>query len=128
MMMLDIEQTQPALLAHGQCDKAAKLDQFRLREVLVEPLPKRVISINVPGDRLGVRKRRFLPFILTRRLLKIEQVVILRLFEAGLGGFERALVAAVLAVNRSRNIDPAEFFDAMIADAVLEYVVPGIGE
>jgi hypothetical protein len=37
--MLDVEQPQPALLAEGQGDKTAQLDQFRFGEMQVQPLP-----------------------------------------------------------------------------------------
>jgi hypothetical protein len=44
-VVLDVEQPQPALLAHRQGDEAAELDQFGLGEVLVQPLPQRVTGI-----------------------------------------------------------------------------------
>src|SRR5256885_10011410 len=39
LMVLDVERAQPALLAHGDRNEIADLDQFRLTEVLVQPRP-----------------------------------------------------------------------------------------
>jgi hypothetical protein len=41
-VVLDVERPQPALLAHCQGDKAAKLDKLGLAEVPVQPLPELV--------------------------------------------------------------------------------------
>ncbi len=48
LMMVDVEKPQPALLPKRQTDHAPDLDQFRLAEVFVEPVPKRVIRVEVP--------------------------------------------------------------------------------
>ena len=37
--VIDVEQAQPALLAEGEADHAAELDELRLAEVAVQPLP-----------------------------------------------------------------------------------------
>ena len=68
------ERAQPALLAHGDGDEVADLDQFRLAEMLVQPRPERVVGRQVPGDRLGVGERRLLPLVVARRALEIDQV------------------------------------------------------
>src|SRR5206468_1800274 len=127
-MMLDVQQAQPTLLAHGQCDKAAELDELRLGKMFIEALPERVISGEMPGDRCRIGERCFLPFVVASRFPEIKQVIVLRFLEPRLGRFERTLIAAVLAVDRSSNIDAAELFDAMVADPVFENVAPRIGE
>jgi hypothetical protein len=60
-MVLDVERAQPALLAHGQGDEIADLDQLRLAEVLVQARPELVVDRQIPGDRLGIGERRLLP-------------------------------------------------------------------
>ena len=60
-MMVDVEQPQPALLAHRQRDEAAELDQLGLGEVGVQPLPERVIGVEPPGNRLCISQRCLLP-------------------------------------------------------------------
>ena len=40
----------------------------------------------------------------------------------------RALVAAILALHRARDVEPAQLLDGVIEHAVAENVVPGIGE
>src|SRR5579872_4146780 len=82
LVMLDVQQPQPALLAHGQGDEAAELDQFRLGEVLVQPLPQRVVGVQPPRDRLRVGQRRLLAFGEPGRGLEVEQVVVLSLAQA----------------------------------------------
>ena len=73
--MLDVERAQPALLAHGERDEVADLDQLRLAEVLVQPRPELVVDRQVPGDRLGVGQRGLLLLAVLRRGLEIDQVL-----------------------------------------------------
>src|SRR3954453_21689151 len=54
LVVLDVEQPQPALLAKGQADRAAELDELGLGEVRVHPLPERVVGVEPPGNRPGV--------------------------------------------------------------------------
>src|SRR5882762_8343186 len=75
LMVVDIEQPQPALLPHGERDEAAQLDQLGLVEVPVEPFPERIIGVQVPGDCLGIRKRRLLPLVVIAGLLEVQQVL-----------------------------------------------------
>ena len=65
--MLDVERAQPALLAHGQRDEVADLDQLRLAEMLVQPRPELVVDRQIPGDRLGIGQRRLLLVVVARR-------------------------------------------------------------
>ena len=128
LMVLDIERPQPALLAHGQGHEIADLDQFGLAEMLVQARPERVVDRQVPGDRLRVGQRRLLALVVAARALEIDQVAVIVLDDALLGRLDGALVAAELAQHRARHVDAAEFLDAVVGDAVLEHVAPGIGE
>jgi hypothetical protein len=62
-MVLDVEQPQPALLAEGERDEAAKFHQFRLGEIAVQALPAGVVVRQLPGDGLRVGERRLLPAV-----------------------------------------------------------------
>ena len=128
LVVFDVQRAQPALLAHGDGDEVADLDQFGLAEMLMQARPQLVAGRQVPGDRLGVGQRRFLPLVVTRRALEIDQVGVVVLLEAGLGRLDRALVAAELAQHRTRDVDAAQLLDLVVGDAVLEHVAPGVGE
>ena len=122
------KRAQPALLAHGDGDEIADLDQLRLAEMLMQARPQFVAGRQIPSDRLGVSERGLLPLVVTRRALEIDQVGVVVFLEAGLGRLDRALVAAELAQHRTRDVDAAQLLDVVVGDAVLEYVAPGIGE
>ena len=106
----------------------AELDDLRFAEMLLQPLPQRIVSGEIPGDGFSISQRRFLTLIVALGFFKIEQVHVVRLGEALLGGFDRALIAAIFAFHRMRDIDAAEFLDRMVHDAVAEHGVPGIGK
>src|SRR5687767_9346658 len=128
LVVVDIQQAQPALLAHGERDEAAELDELGLAEMAVEALPESIVGIEMPGDGLGVRERRLLLFGIAARFLEVEKVFHLVLHEARGGGLDRALVAAVVALHRARHVQPAQLLDRVVAYAVAEEVAPGIGE
>src|SRR5712691_2438848 len=129
LVVLDVEQPQPALLSHGERDEAAQLDQLRLAEVPVHPFPERVVSVDVPSDRFGISERRFLALVEARRFFEIEQVLHVVLDDlAARRRFDRALIAAILALHRARHVEPAQLLYRVIAHAVLEDIAPGIGE
>ena len=127
-MVLDVQRPQPALLPHGGRDEVAQLDQLRLAEVAVQALPEGVVGGKVPGDRLGVRERRLLPFAVALRLLEIEQLAVVLLDEAGAGGLHRPLVSAVLAFDRPGDVHAAQFLEIVVGHPVLEDVPPGVGK
>src|SRR4030095_16626375 len=60
LVVVDIQKTQPALLAKRKADEAAELDELGLAEVPVQARPERVVGVEAVDDRLGVRERRFL--------------------------------------------------------------------
>src|SRR5262249_51943440 len=110
-------------------DHAAELDQLGLVEVPVHAIPERVVDRRVPGDRLGVGKRRLLALVVARRFLELEQVPDLVLDQGAAGRrLDRALVAAVLALDRARHVEAAQLLDRVVEHAVPEDVAPGIGE
>src|SRR5467141_891707 len=129
LVVVDIEQPQPALLPHGERDEAAQLDQLGLVEMPVEPFPERIIGVQVPGDCLGIRKRRLLPLVVIAGLLEVQQVLDVILQDgAARGRLDRALIAAVFALNGARYVKPAQLLDRVITHAVLEDVAPGVGK
>ena len=44
LVVLDIQRPQPALLAHGDRNEVADLDQLRLREIPVQAFPQRIVG------------------------------------------------------------------------------------
>src|SRR5262245_37438527 len=129
LVVVDVEQPQPALLAQRQPDHATELDQLGFVEVLVHALPERVIGRGVPGDRLGVGERGLLALVVALRFLELEQVPDVVLDQrAARRRLDRALVAAVLAFHRARDVEAAQLLDRVIEHAVPEDVPPGIGE
>src|ERR1700722_18746184 len=128
LVVLDVQEPQPALLAHGQGDEAAELDQFRLGEMPVKPVPQLIAGVQVPRDRLRVGQRRLLAFGEGGRALEVEQVVVLPLAQALGPGLLRALVPAVLAFHRARYVHPAQFLDRVVAYSVAEDRFPRPGE
>src|SRR5262249_48394184 len=119
---------QPALLPHGDRNEIADLHQLRLGEMLAQPRPELVVGGQIPGDRLGVGERRLLTLVVTVGALEIDQVAIVVLDQSGARTFHRALVAAVFAFDRARDIDAAQLLDAVIGNAFLENGAPGVGE
>src|SRR5262245_43239448 len=94
----------------------------------MQPLPERVVAVEVPGDRLGVSERGLLALAVARRLLEVEQVHHVILDYAGAGGLDRALVAAVIALHRARHVQAAQLLDGVVAHAAVEEIAPGVRE
>src|SRR5262249_30876751 len=99
LVVLDVEQPQPALLAHGQGNEAAKLHQLGVGEMLVETAPERIGGLQPPCNRRRLGQSGPLPSPLPLRGFEVEQVVILSFVEALRPGLLRSLVAAVLTFN-----------------------------
>src|SRR5258708_38650158 len=97
-MMLDVQGAEPLLLAQRDGDEVTKLDQLRLTEVLAQPLPEGVVGLEAPDDGVGIGERRLLARAVARRLLELEKGEIVLLLQPRLGRFDRALMAAVLAL------------------------------
>src|SRR5699024_10629104 len=62
------------------------------------------------------------------RGLEVEQLVVLALDQPLRAALHRALVAAVLALDRARHVDAAELLERVLDDAVAEQRVPGVRE
>ena len=73
-MMLDVEQTQPALLPEGEADHAADFDQFRFAEMLVHAIPERIVGIEVPRNRFGVSEHSLLTVIEAGGFLEVQKI------------------------------------------------------
>ena len=99
--MADAESFDPALLAQGQPDEKAQLDQFRYREMLIEFLPKSIVgNIGVPRDGARIGQRDFLALGELVRIGKIQQFVILVFRESLPSSLDGALNPSIFAVNR----------------------------
>lgn len=95
--------------------------------MLVKLRPERVVGdLSVPDDGAGVREGSFLPFRELVRLGEIQQLVVLRFGESLPSGPDGALDPSVLALNRFRYVDAAEFFKTVVQDAVAEGQLPGL--
>src|SRR5258708_7712038 len=108
LMVVNVEQPQPALLPHGERDEAAQLDQLGLAEMPVEPVPERIIGVQVPRDCLGIRKRRLLALVVIAGLLEVQQVLDVILHDGTASGrLDRALIASLeTALQGRRERDP----------------------
>src|SRR5882757_3572929 len=95
----------------------------------VEPVPEGIIGVQVPGDCLGIRKRRLLALVVVAGLLEVQQVLDV-IFHDGTARsrLDRALIAAVFALNGARYVEPAQLLYGVITHAVLEDVAPRVGE
>ena len=57
-----------------------QLDDLRLAEVQVEPLPEGIVgSLGIPDDRARVEERCLLAIVVAARALEVEQLVVIRL-------------------------------------------------
>ncbi len=75
---MDVQSLDPPLLAKGECDEEAELDQFGLGKVVVQFRPQGVVGeFGIPRNRLCVGKCRLLPFLVLRRVAELEQVRVL---------------------------------------------------
>ena len=128
LVVLDVEGAQPPLLAHGQRDKIADLDQLGLAEMFVQASPEPVVGGEIPGDGFGISERRLLALVIAARALEIDEVAVIVLNEPLGRCFDRPLVAAEFAKDGSRHIDAAKLLDGVISDPVLEDVPPTVCE
>src|SRR5918995_576504 len=128
LVVIDVEQPQPRLLAEREPDHAAQLDELGLAEVRVEALPERVVGRAGPDDRLRVRERGLLALAVRVGRLEVQQLVVLALDEPALPTGLGALVAAVLALDAAGYVDAAELLERMVDDAVAEQGIPRVGK
>src|SRR5438034_1782796 len=77
----------------------------------------------------SIRKRSLLALVVIAGLLEVQQVLDVIFHDgAARGRLDRALIAAVFALNGARYVEPAQLLDGVITHAVLEDVAPGIGK
>lgn len=72
LVVVDVEQPDPALLAHGERDEAGEFDQLLLAEVLVQARPELVLGVEAPRNRLGVGECGALAIGIDARRLEIH--------------------------------------------------------
>src|SRR4029079_9223102 len=100
--MADAPRLDHTLLAVGESDEGAELDDLLLAEVLAQPRPQRVVdTLRVPDEVAGEEKRRLLPLGERVRALELEQLAVVRLVQL-VSRPERPLRASVLAADRLR--------------------------
>ena len=128
-LVADSQRLDPALLPQGEPDEEAQLDQLRVCEMAVEPLPQGVVrDRGVPDNRAGIGQCRFLPIGEFIGVLEVQQPGVLLFGDTSLSGPDRPLDPSILAVDRLRDIDPAEFLDAVVEDPGAEGGLPGLRE
>src|SRR5438552_6385546 len=126
LVVVDVEQPQPALLPHGEGDGAAELDELGLAEMPLQTFPERIVGIEMPGDRLGIRERCFLAVVAARGFFEIEQVLDVLFHDPRARSLDRALVAAIVTLHRARHVQSAELLDGVVAHTLVEQVAPGV--
>src|SRR5258708_22257821 len=94
----------------------------------MQPFPERILGLEVPGDCFGISQRGLLARAVAIRGLEIQELEVIVLDHPSPGRLDRALVPAVLALDRFGDVDAAELFDAVIEHSVVEHVAPRLGE
>ena len=125
----DAERLDPALLPQGERDEEPELDELGNCEVLVEPLPESVVGdLRIPDDGARVGQRGLLARGEPVRVGEVEQLVVLLFGESLPSGLDGALDPSVFALDGFGDVDPAEFLDAVVKDAVAKCQIPRLRE
>jgi hypothetical protein len=96
----DAQRLDPALLAAGEGDEKAELDQLSLAEVLVQLLPESIVGdAGVPDNRARVRERGLLALGEAIRVLEMQELLVLLLGDGLLSRPDRSLDASILALD-----------------------------
>src|SRR4030095_7862967 len=91
--------------------------------------PERVIGdVGIPGDSAGVSQRDFFPLGELVRVGEVEQFVILLFGETLPSSLDGALHASIFALDRFRDVDPAELFESVVDDTVAKSELPSLRE
>ncbi len=121
----DAERLDPPLLPRGKRDEEPEFDQFWDCEVVVEPLPKRVVGdLRIPEDGACVGKRGLLAWVELVGVGEAQQLVVSLFGESFPPSLDGALYPSVFALNGFGDIDPTEFLDAVVKDAVAKCQIP----
>ena len=114
-----------ALLSVGQLDELAELDDLIVAEMLAEAFPDDVVgAFGVPDEHAGVEQCSFLPLAVPVGALEVEEIAVVLLLDALLSGPERPLRSSVVAVDRLRDVDTAEFLERVLDGAAAEDRLP----
>jgi hypothetical protein len=89
----------------------------------VHALPERVVGVEVPGDRLRVGQRGLLALVELVGALEVQELVVLALDQTERRPLDRALVAAVLALDAARVVDAAELLEVLVLENVCYHVI-----
>ena len=116
------------MLTHGQADEKSQLDDLRRFKMRVQSGPQLVAGLQPPGDGLGQTQSGFLARRETLGFVKLQQGQHIVFDHAQSLRLHRALVAAVIAIDRLRHIQPANLLDGVVANALHKGVVPGVGK
>src|SRR5262245_64973624 len=101
--MADPERLDPPLLAQGQRDEEAELDQLGIGEMPAQLRPQRLVGdLRVPYDRARVRQRHLLALGEPGRLGEVQEVVVFLFGQPLPSGLDGALYASVFALDRLR--------------------------
>src|SRR5207245_272894 len=94
-------------------------------ELLSQAGPHAVVdSLRVPDEHAGVEQRRPLPRVVAVGALEVEEIAVVLLLDALLSGPERPLRSSVVAVDRLRDVDAAEFLERVLDGAAAEDRLP----
>lgn len=127
--MADPERLDPTLLTARQGNEEPQLDEFWLREVLMELLPESVVGqARIPQNGAGVTKRGLLTVAIALGVLELQELVVIGFGEPVLPSLDRSLDTSVLAGDRLRDVDPAQLLDLMIENPIEERRAPRLSE
>jgi len=110
-------------------DEEAELDQFGDREVAVKLGPQGIVGdVGIPDDCACIGERRLLPGAEFFRVGEVQQLVVLLFGEALPSSLDGALDASIFAIDGFGHINPAQFLERVIHDAVAKRQFPCLGE
>ncbi len=127
--MPDAERLDPPLLPERQRDEEPEFDQLGNREVPVEILPEGVVrNLCVPDDGAGVGEGDLLPLGELVRVGEVQQLVVFLFGQSLPSSLDGALDPSVFAIDGFGDVDPAEFLDVVVKDAVAKCQTPRLRE
>ena len=123
----DAERLDPALLTERERDEEPELDELGHGEMLVEPLPERVVGdLRIPNDGARVGERGLLAGAELVGVGEGQQLVVLRFGQSFPSPLDGALDASVVTIDGFRDVDAAELLDGVVEDAMAKRRVPRV--
>src|SRR4029079_1926640 len=114
-----------ALLSVREADERAELDDLRLAEVRAQARPERVVdAFGVPDEHARVQERGLLALVEAVGALELEQLAEVLFGRRPLPARESPLRPSVVAVDRLRDVDPAELLERVVEDPLPEDALP----